>query len=239
MPRVSAAHEQQRRRQILAAAMACFARQGYRATSIDDIVRESGLSVGALYSYFPSKEDLFLAVTAERTQATLAALKALFDRPGPMVAKTREAAELFFAQLAESQAPYARVTLEFWREASSSERLRRQRAATCDAVRAFFHWLFGEARRRGELRPDVDIAAAAELLMALNDGLLTHQASGLQPIPLESLKEAYVAFVTNALAASPAQAQPDPLRRRPDADARLVRPRDPQVALDASAATTP
>ena len=68
MPKISLVHEQKRRTQILAAAMTCFARQGYHATSMDDVVRESGLSVGAIYSYFPSKEDLFLALSDERNQ---------------------------------------------------------------------------------------------------------------------------------------------------------------------------
>ena len=58
MPKISPALGQQRRDQILAAALACFARQGYHATSMDDVVRESGLSVGAIYTYFSSKEDL-------------------------------------------------------------------------------------------------------------------------------------------------------------------------------------
>src|SRR6478672_11668762 len=83
MPKISPAHEQQRRAQILAAATACFARQGYHATSMDDVVRESGLSVGAIYSYFPSKEDLYLALSETRAEQTLAYLNELFRRPGP------------------------------------------------------------------------------------------------------------------------------------------------------------
>ena len=65
MPKISPAQEQQRRAQILAAAMACFARQGYHATSMDDVVRESGLSVGAIYSYFPSKHAIYDAMFAD------------------------------------------------------------------------------------------------------------------------------------------------------------------------------
>src|SRR5207302_5087033 len=89
LPKISPAQEQQRRAQILAAAMACFARQGYHATSMDDVVRESGLSVGAIYSYFPSKEDLFLTLSEDHTQHTLAYLSQLFARPGSMAEKSR------------------------------------------------------------------------------------------------------------------------------------------------------
>ena len=99
MPKISLAQEQQRRAQILAAAMTCFARQGYHATSMDDVVRESGLSVGAIYSYFASKEDLFLALSDDRAEQTLAYLNEVFRRPGPMADKSREAVDYFFRLL--------------------------------------------------------------------------------------------------------------------------------------------
>src|SRR5437868_9170575 len=99
LPKISPARERQRRDQILTAAMACFARQGYHATSMDDVVRESGLSVGAIYSYFPSKEELFLAISDDRSEQTLTYLNGLFRRPGPMADKTREAVDYFFTLL--------------------------------------------------------------------------------------------------------------------------------------------
>lgn len=58
MPKTSDAAKEARRTQILDAAVRCFARTGYYATTIEDVVRETGLSRGALYLYFPSKEAL-------------------------------------------------------------------------------------------------------------------------------------------------------------------------------------
>ena len=55
MPRVSAAHEQEVRDRIVASAIRVFTDRGYGAT-IQDVVRDSGLSVGAIYTYFKSKE---------------------------------------------------------------------------------------------------------------------------------------------------------------------------------------
>ena len=56
MPKVSDAHVEARRQQILEAASACFARQGFHQTSVQDICKEAGLSAGAVYRYFPGKE---------------------------------------------------------------------------------------------------------------------------------------------------------------------------------------
>ncbi len=52
-----------RRTQILEAAMAIFPQKGYAATTLQDIAQEAGISASAIYQYFRSKEDLFLALT--------------------------------------------------------------------------------------------------------------------------------------------------------------------------------
>lgn len=51
-----------RRNAVLDTAIEQFATHGYAATSINDIAREANVSIGAMYSYFTSKEDLFLTV---------------------------------------------------------------------------------------------------------------------------------------------------------------------------------
>jgi AcrR family transcriptional regulator len=199
VPKISPAHEQHRRDQILAAAMTCFARQGYHATSMDDVVRQSGLSVGAIYTYFPSKEDLFLALSDHRAEQTLAYLNELFRRPGPMADKYREAVDYFFRMLSDELVPMARVTVEFLAEAAKSERIKERQQRRCESIRQFLHWLLSEAQRTGDVRPDVDVKAAAELMMALNEGILLLSVAGLRNVDLEALKPAYVSLLDRGL----------------------------------------
>src|SRR5918992_1121898 len=69
MPKVSDAHKERRREEILAAAQRCFARYGYEGATVARLEAESGLSRGAIFNYFENKETLFatLAIrTAER-----------------------------------------------------------------------------------------------------------------------------------------------------------------------------
>ena len=61
MPRVSAAHEREVRDRIVRAAVGVFDDRGYHRATMQDIVRASGLSVGAIYTYFEGKDELFLA----------------------------------------------------------------------------------------------------------------------------------------------------------------------------------
>ncbi|MFF1635118.1 TetR/AcrR family transcriptional regulator [Leifsonia sp. NPDC058248] len=64
MPKVTESHRQARRNQIAAAAIRCFARTGFQATSMADIIAESGLSAGAIYGHYKNKEELVgLAIT--------------------------------------------------------------------------------------------------------------------------------------------------------------------------------
>ena len=76
MPKVAQAHLDARRQQILDAARARFASHGFARTSIADIVTESGLSNGALYRYFTSKDELGVAVCEQAGAAFPAALTA-------------------------------------------------------------------------------------------------------------------------------------------------------------------
>ena len=76
MPRVTQSHLDARRRQIVDAARVRFAECGFARTSIADIVTESGLSTGAVYSYFKSKEQLIIAVCEQGNEALPDALTA-------------------------------------------------------------------------------------------------------------------------------------------------------------------
>src|SRR5207248_9512877 len=158
-----------------------------------------GLSVGASYSYFASKEDLFLALSDDRAEQTLAYLNEVFRRPGPMAEKSREAVDYFFGQLSDEFVPLARVNVEFLSEAAKSERIKERQQRRCESIRQFMRWLLTEAQRQGEIRDDVDIDAAAELMMCLNDGILLMSVAGLRSVSLEALKPAYLSLLNAGL----------------------------------------
>jgi AcrR family transcriptional regulator len=65
MPKVTDQYRDARRDQILSAARRCFLRDGFHATSMQDLFAEAGLSSGAVYSYFASKDDVIAAIAEE------------------------------------------------------------------------------------------------------------------------------------------------------------------------------
>ena len=68
VPRISQRHADARRRQILTAARICFTRDGLTRTTMQDIFRESGLSPGAVYTYFYGKDEIVREVAEEALQ---------------------------------------------------------------------------------------------------------------------------------------------------------------------------
>jgi AcrR family transcriptional regulator len=76
MPKVTQAHLDARRRQIVDAARVRFAGHGFARTSMADIVAEAGLSNGAIYRYFRSKDEIVVAVCEQAAGALPGALTA-------------------------------------------------------------------------------------------------------------------------------------------------------------------
>lgn len=73
MPRVSQQYKDERRREIVAAASECFLEHGYEGASMHRIIAATGLSAGALYNHFPSKQELVAAAARAALDRVLVA----------------------------------------------------------------------------------------------------------------------------------------------------------------------
>ncbi|ODT89433.1 TetR/AcrR family transcriptional regulator [Phenylobacterium sp. SCN 70-31] len=70
--------------EIVSAALEVFAEKGFAAARLDDIARRAGVSKGAVYLYFETKEDVFRAVVDRAIAPNLDALRAILSaHPGP------------------------------------------------------------------------------------------------------------------------------------------------------------
>jgi AcrR family transcriptional regulator len=131
MPKISDEHRENRRAEITQAALRCFTRSGYQQTSMADIISESGLSAGAIYSYFPSKKELIREVA----QTVLA------NRRGELVAAQEDhvlsPAEIVTVLVRGigKEAPIAAI-VQTWAEATVDPGVRDTLLATLGTVRA-------------------------------------------------------------------------------------------------------
>jgi AcrR family transcriptional regulator len=97
-----------RRRRIQRAARTVFAEKGYAKTSIEQIAREASLSVGAIYLYFRSKEDLYISLLEETLELFDAELNKLRDGSDTAEAKL-EAVWAFLTEWAQNDVEATRV----------------------------------------------------------------------------------------------------------------------------------
>ena len=149
MPRVSQAHLDARRQQIVDAARARFASHGFAHTSMADIVTESGLSNGAIYRYFTSKDEIVIAVCEQGTEALPKAL-------------TAEAVAGFLdhVRALARDTDHARLVAQIYAEAAVSPQLAAVVGRQLAAMRAAVAELVPEHRRR-------DAGPIAEAFVAL------------------------------------------------------------------------
>ncbi len=176
-PKVSEAYREATRNEIVRAARKVFAKKGYQAASMDDIVAESRLSKGALYGYFDSKEDLFLAVRASVLEFDLEpALAAMPPTMSPLE-KLLKAGEMAIRATASLDRDVLRVSYEFWTSAPRIRKLQQYYNELYHRNHRLLVELLREGRDRGDFRQDLDCEALAWSLLAVVDGLGLHAAN--------------------------------------------------------------
>ena len=163
----------ERRRQIVTAAAACFARSGFHGATMPEICAEANLSPGTVYRYFRSKEELIEAIVEDDRAESLSFLDALAGEPDVAVA-IAAALDTAFADLAEpgAAALYVEVCAEAARNPRVAAVVRRHDASVSAALTA----LLRGAQERGEIDPSLDLGATVWLLNALFDGVIVHKA---------------------------------------------------------------
>lgn len=158
------------RERILQAAMASFAERGYDATPVKAICREAGVSKGAFYHHFSSKQDVFLKLLhgwLSGMDERLADLQAdRLEIPEQLMAMTDMICDVFDA--AGDQLP---MFLEFWSQAAHDPEVWEATRAPYRRYRTFFAAMIEAGIAEGSIRP-VDPDTTARVIVSLAVGLV-------------------------------------------------------------------
>lgn len=176
--------QEQTRERLLAAAADVFGEKGFRAASLSDVADRAGHTIGAVYSNFASKDELFRALMVERLRLFEAGLAAAADRPpadsggGSRAARiersldnlaaSEEAVPPRWWRLLYEYRTHAATDPEAWAELAALER--RCRELIARSIEGFAA-AFGTTLPKSPLE-------LAELTMALTDGLRAAHAEG-------------------------------------------------------------
>jgi AcrR family transcriptional regulator len=192
VPRISAAHEQQVRDRIVRAASSVFAEKGYHGATIADVVARSGLSVGAIYTHFRGKEELFLSscdlISGRGLDALAVRLAPLATTPERL-----EAALAYYIEtIDEFEGEPGQVSLvRAWAEADAEPGVREMLVRRRERLVGAAQLLLQEGIARGDLPAWLDVDGVARGFSALMDGLLLQRIeAGPAFSPAESMRRA-------------------------------------------------
>jgi len=176
MPKVTEAHVEARRAQIMQAACKCFSDKGFHQTTIRDICQEAGLSAGAVYGYFKNKEAIVEALAEIGRQNTRALLTAADpDEPAhrSLVGVLNKALSMLDTEISSES---TRLDLRMWGEALHTPQLLELFLEALANVKE----PLAESVRRGQQEGDIDTKldpdAASRVLAAICLGFEVQKA---------------------------------------------------------------
>jgi TetR/AcrR family transcriptional repressor of uid operon len=172
MPKLKPDVQRARREHILDAAEKCFAEAGFHRTSIHDICRKAGVSPGALYVYFDSKEAL-IAGLSERDRAEFAErFAALAAAPDFLQALAAMGEQYFNEEPVEKH----RMCIDIGLEATRNPRVGEIQRRFDTFISQSFEQLFQRLKDEGRIAPALDIASVTKAFGVVCDGMFWARA---------------------------------------------------------------
>jgi AcrR family transcriptional regulator len=193
-------NEQDARDQILNAALSLFARQGFAHTSMNDIVRESGVSKGGVYWHFKSKDELVLAIFDAFFSGQEAILGSVLNGEGSPAARLRRLVELAGAELEAATARFP-APLEFYTLAAHNETLRARLAQFYAGYHEKLCRLLQEGIEGGVWPMTTAVSPTAHILISAMEGVILLWSLFPEQINLRDQMETAVALLLAGLAA--------------------------------------
>jgi AcrR family transcriptional regulator len=198
MPKVTEAHLEARKQQIVDAAFLCFARKGFHPTTMQDICAEAELSSGAVYRYFESKEAIIQsACDASQAASDVDMLgRSLSERDTRLLLKGL--VETFFSRFDEPGAEVVnRSMLQLWAEAAVNPRIRESHGERFKVIKDGMLGVVREAQRRGDFNPALSTEAIGIAMHAMYDGFRLQKAND-PTLDTHAYTEVVVAMLTGA-----------------------------------------
>ncbi len=185
------AAQEERRRQILDAAVRAFAKKGYHACRVSDIAEEAGVAYGLVYHYFDSKDAVLESVFREMWGMMVAAINAIEE----IEESPREQLRKSCAIVLRTWRDYPDVVRVLVREvARSGEQLQREVEEIAHAFAALQR-IVERGQEQGIFRTDLSPRLAAWIIYGALEEILTGWVLGRLPGEEEDVKEAERAVV--------------------------------------------
>lgn len=181
MPKISEAKLKAKRAHIIDCAFQIFSEKGYDATTMDDIVKLSGVSKGGIYHYFPSKEDVFFDIAEIRLSERQSLIKQMAEGRD-----FKSFLETYIHKVIKDldqteEVMKAKFSFEFWSIVTRAPKLQQYAQRRFAGFYKDLESLFEESVKKGEISSKLDISAVGYVLIATLDGIIhTHAVMGIK-----------------------------------------------------------
>lgn len=172
MPKLKPDTQRARRENILDAALRCFARGGFHATTMQHICKEASVSPGAVYVYFASKEDL-IAGLCERDRSEFAERFSLLSSAPDFLDALRQIGEHYFVDESPDR---QRFVIEMGIEATRNPRISEIFMTVDQFCFESFRSLFQRLKDEGRIAPVIEIETLAKAFSVIGDGMFWRRA---------------------------------------------------------------
>lgn len=169
-----AGYKEEARRTILETAAGVFAQKGYTDAKMDDVAKELGVSKGAVYQYFSSKDELFQELCGAAAKMIEDRLRATFAGPD-----LREAAEKYMGSELDRFQKRGVLMFEAFAQAPRDQSIGKLIQNNYTTVLQVMTRFLETLKERGSLKQEMDSAAVAEMLIALRHGVLATVLMGV------------------------------------------------------------
>jgi AcrR family transcriptional regulator len=159
---------EEKRRQILDAAVRTFAEKGYHATRVGDIAEEAGVAYGLVYHYFQSKEDVLETIFRETWTELLDAIRDVEEADVPAAEQLRQVSAILLRSW-RRQPDLVRVLV---REVARSPEVQRRVDELSEISRAIAR-IVARGQEAGDFRSDVDPRLASWIVYGAIEEILT------------------------------------------------------------------
>lgn len=167
MPKLTPETQKARRERILDAAERCFANAGFHRCTMQEICKEAGISPGALYVYFASKEELIAGIVERDRNKLASKLAELTDAPDLLSALAKLGEHYTIEEPHYKRVLNIEIGCEATRNAAVGETFR----SVDEFCRQNFEQVFERARQDGKIAPRDDSRTLSEVLSLIGDGL--------------------------------------------------------------------
>jgi AcrR family transcriptional regulator len=174
VPKVTEEHRLARRAQIVAAARTCVLDEGFHKTTMADVIRESGLSAGAVYGYFKSKEEIVAAIAEDALSTVDEVFQKILATEEPLT-PLRALEEALDHVVEVSERPggdVTRVAVQAWAEALRNPAIMTTACGKYTQLRDRFEDVARRAQADGTIDADVDPRHVAQVLFGLIPGFV-------------------------------------------------------------------